>query len=242
MSTNPRIRPRTDSSFEETGNESQTNSFEVLIQISNKMSTVIEKLDNIATLIKDTNHAKLIESEFKETRDTMAKGFSIIAEHAHTTKNMLQQQDNEKLKSKMKNWGDTLNERKKIFWLYLKNTKLANKYKEWYDSTPEKIPRKFLPKTIPGEAEEQREVRMRHAKETMKSEMEMMAIKINNFKLKYQATDQEMYSEIETSAYDERTKASLRQMWMKDCKLEEQNSESIWKEREELVHKYGVHR
>ena len=178
MSTNPRRQPRTDSSFEETGKESQTNSFEVLIQISNKMSTVIGKLDNIATLIKDTNQAKLIESEFKETRDTMAKVFSMISEHAHTTNNMLQQQDNEELKSKMKNWGDTRNERKKMFWLYKKSSKLSEKYKEWYHSTLEKIATKFLPKTIPGEAEEQRAIRMRHAKETMKSEMDIMEIKI----------------------------------------------------------------
>ena len=70
---------------------------------------------------------------------------------------------------------------------------------------------------------------MRHAKETMKSEMDMMEMKINNFKLKYQAIDLAMYSEIETSPHNDQTK----EMWMKDCKLEEENSESIWKEKEE---------
>ena len=233
MSTNPRRRLRKDSSSEETGNEPRMNSLEVLLQISSKMSTVIEKLDNIATLITETNHAKLIESEFKETRDAISKGFSIIAEHANSTNRILQQQEKEKLKLKIKNWKNTLNDRQKIFWLYYKNNKLAQNYKEWLDSTPIKIPKKFLPKVIPGEAEDQREIRMRTAKETMKSEMEMMELKINNFKLKYEAIDQELYSEIETSSNNDQTKAALRKMWMEDCEHEENTSETIWKEKEQ---------
>ena len=153
------------------------------------MSTVIEKLDNIATVITETNHAQLIESEFKETRDTISKRFSIIAEHANSTNYRLQQQEKEKLKLKINNWKNILNDRKNIFWCYYKNNKLAQKYKERLDSPPIKIPSKFLPKVIPGEAEDQREMHKHTAKETMKSEMEMMELKSNNFKVKCKAID-----------------------------------------------------
>ena len=148
MASNPRRRARTDSSAEDNAVESQNNSNnEILLQISDKMSTVIDKLDRIAALIMQTNQNDVIKSEFKETRDAMAKGFSTIAEQAETTTNLLQQVDHEKLKAKIKQWKNTLNDRKKIYWLYLKNTKLANKYDEWYNATPTKIPNKCLPKT-----------------------------------------------------------------------------------------------
>ena len=199
------------------------------------MSTVIDKLDRIVALIMQTNQQDVIKSEFKETRDVMAKGFSTIAEQAQTTTNILQQQDQEKLKAKIKQWKNTLNERKKFYWLYLKNIKFADKYDEWYSTTPTKLPNKFLPKTIPGEADEQKEIRMRHAKERMKYEIDMMKAKINNFKSKYEAIDQTLFSEIETSSNNDSAKALLRQIWMNDCKSEEAISEEAWKEKEEWL-------
>ena len=112
---------------------------------------------------------------------------------------------------------------------------MRNKYDEWFNATPTQLPNKFLPKTIPGEAEEQKEIRMRHAKETMKFEIDMMKAKINNFKSKYEAIDQTLFSEIETSSNNDSTKAILRQIWMNDCKAEEAISEEMWKEKEEWL-------
>ena len=126
-----------------------------------------------------------------------------------------------------------MNDRKEIFWLYFKNKNLAQKYKDWLDSTPVEIPKKFLPKVIPGEAEEQRKISMCTAKNIMKSQMEMMEIRFKNFKLIYEAIDQEIYSEIESSTNNDQTKATLRQMWITDCENEEQNSETFWKEKGE---------
>ena len=108
------------------------------------MSTVIDKLDRIVALIMQMNQHDVIKSEFKETRDGMAKGFSRIAEQAQTTTNILQQQDQEKLKTKLKQWKNTLNERKKFYWLYLKNAKFADKYDEWYSATPTSVTEKVL--------------------------------------------------------------------------------------------------
>ena len=71
------------------------------------------------------------------------------------------------------------------------------------------------------------------AKNIMKSQMEMMEIRFKNFKLIYEAIDQEIYSEIESSTNNDQTKATLRPMWIKDCENEEQNSETIWKEKGE---------
>ena len=78
MSAIPRRQRRKDSLSEETGNKPPINSLELLFQISSKMSTVIEKLDSIAALTAEVHRTKLIESEFKEARDTIWKAFSII--------------------------------------------------------------------------------------------------------------------------------------------------------------------
>ena len=58
---------------------------------------------------------------------------------------MLQQQEKENLKLKIHNWKNTLNDREEIFWLYFKNKNLAQKYKDWLDSTPVEIANKILP-------------------------------------------------------------------------------------------------
>ena len=125
MSKNSRRQSCTDSSFEETGDESQMNSFKVLAQIPNLMLSVIEKLDNIATLTKDTNlglHSKEILNDSRTCPDNQ--------QHATTTRQ-------QRLKSTIKNRRDTLNERRKMFWLYLKMIKLSETFKEWYCSTQE---------------------------------------------------------------------------------------------------------
>ena len=199
------------------------------------MSTVIEKFDTIASLIVQTNQQELIKTEFLITRSVTIEGFSKLAEQAETTSNLLQKQDHEKLKSNIKQWKNTLNDRKKYYWLYFKNSKLEEKYNEWYNAAPIKLPNKFLPKIINGEPEEHREIRMRKAKDTMKYEIEMMKAKINNFKSKFEVIGQTIFSEIETSSSHNSSKSILKQLWIKDCKSEELISEKSWKEKEEWL-------
>ena len=62
-----------------------------------------------------------------------------------------------------------------------------------------------------------------------------MKARIANFKSRYEAVDQTMISEIETTSNDESTKTALIELWFKECKEEEAKSKEIWKEKEEWL-------
>ena len=85
------------------------------------------------------------------------------------------------------------------------------------------------------ETEEQTEIRNRLTKETMRSEMKIMKIRIGNFKNKYEAIDQAMNSEIDKRFTDDSVKIMLKDQWKKDCMNEEYISEDIWKQKEEWL-------
>ena len=59
--------------------------------------------------------------------------------------------------------------------------KLNEKYQEWYQSNPPKIPKKYLAKPIHGELQHNTEIRNHLATETMRYEIEIM--KTNGLKL-----------------------------------------------------------
>ena len=69
----------------------------------------------------------------------------------------------------------------------------------------------------------------------MRSEMEIMKIRISNLKNKYEAIDQSMNSETDKRFTDDSMKIMLKDQWKKDCMNEENISEDIWKQKEEWL-------
>ena len=158
-----------------------------------------------------------------------------MATNAASTNNILLQKDKEALKSHLKSWKNNLNERKQGYWSYLRTENLIKKYEEWCSNDPAIIPRKYTPKLIESEPEEQKEIRMRYAKNSMKCDMEIMKLRITNFQSKYEAVDEAMISEIEANTKDQITKATLIELWKKECQEQEEKSKEIWKEKEEWL-------
>ena len=234
MALNPRRRPRT-ASQEDNITSNQSDERGILHHISNQLVTVINRLDKIATLLEDKKHEESIKSEFEETRQTIQKGFSTMATNAASTNNILLQKDKEALKSHLKSWKNNLNERKQGYWSYLRTENLIKKYEEWCSNDPAIIPRKYTPKLIEEEPEEQKEIRMRYAKTSMKCDMEIMKLRITNFQSKYEAVDEAMISEIEAKTKDQITKATLIELWKKECQEQDEKSKEIWKEKEEWL-------
>ena len=72
---------------------------------------------------------------------------------------------------------------------FLKNSKDAKTYSAWRDNNPPLIPKKFQPKSIPGERNEQRQARITMATDQMKCEIEIMKIKANSYKKKFESID-----------------------------------------------------
>ena len=128
MTLNPRRRQRTDSNQEEAITTGQTDDRGILIQISNQLGTVIDKLDRIATMLEDKNSEEVMKAEFKETRETIQQGFSTITTYAISANNVLVQKDKENLKSQIKSWRNDLNERKKGYWSFLRTENISKKY------------------------------------------------------------------------------------------------------------------
>ena len=235
MSSNPRRRQRVDSSQEEPS--PARSSVEIMTEISDKMSIIIEKLENLITIARDNTQTQteIFQKEFKETREVIGNGFLTLVNQTKSRNDVFLQSEKYNLKTRLSSWKNQLNDRKKAFWLFLKNEKLSEKYQEWLTSTPTRILRKFLHKPIPGETEEQTEIRNRFEKETMWSEMEIMNIRISNLKNKYKAIDQAMNSEIDKRFTDDSVKIMLKDQWKKDCMNEENISEDIWKQKEEWL-------
>ena len=82
---------------------------------------------------------------------------------------------------------------------------MSTKYEEWYASESAILSRKYTPKTIQGEPEEQKQIRMEHAIQTMKCDVDIIKARIANSKSRYDAVDQTMISEIESTSTDEST-------------------------------------
>ena len=186
-------------------------------------------------MLENKNPEEFTKAEFNETRQAIKEGFSTITTYAISANNILVQKDKESLKSQIKSWRNNLNERKKSYWSCLRTENISSKYEEWYANEPAIMPKKYTPKTIQGEPEEQKQIRMRHAMQTMKCDIDIMKARMTNFKSRYEAVDQTMMSEIETASNDESTKMALIELWFKECKEEEAKSKAIWKEKEEWL-------
>ena len=102
------------------------------------------------------------------TRAVIVNGLTRIATNQAEQATCQQSEDKkEGLKKKIVPWKHNFIERKMTFWLYWKNVKLNEKYREWYQSNPPKIPKQYLPKPIPGELQHITEIRNHLATETM---------------------------------------------------------------------------
>ena len=72
---------------------------------------------------------------------------------------------------------------------------MSKKYEEWYANESAILTRMYIHKTIQGEPEEQKQIRIKHAIQTMNCDIDVMRPRIANSKSRYEAVDQTMISE-----------------------------------------------
>ena len=116
---------------------------------------------------------------------------------------------------------------------FLKNIKDAETCSAWRDNNPPLIPKKFQPKPIPGERNEQRQARITMATDQMKCEIEIMNIKGNSCKKKFESIDNQMFQNIKEKLngnQDAIEKAKL--CWQEACNKEMAISQELWAKRE----------
>ena len=77
-------------------------------------------------------------------------------------------------------WKNTLNSRKQAFFQYYKAKNIAEIFTELLKENPPKMPRKFLPKTIPNKNKEETAIRQQISLEKFKAEIKLQKIRSRN--------------------------------------------------------------
>lgn len=116
-------------------------------------------------------------------------------------------------------------------------------YETWLTLNNPVLPRKFRPKHIDGEIEEDRVIRRDAALYRFQSEIKIMKNKATRQQEKYLNIDEEMISIIReksliTSSESE-TERWLLSRWEEECEREQQRSASIWLKKEEWLRNYA---
>ena len=136
-------------------------------------------------------------------------------------------------------WKKSLNERKQAYWNYLRSDKTANIYVEWLEKENPVLPRKFRPRTITGEHEDDRQIRRDTAISAFKAEIRIIKNRTERYRTAYVKVDSEM-SEIfeKRSGHNDEIRDRLNMMWKKECSNEEERSESIWAKTQDWLTNY----
>ena len=128
---------------------------------SNKMDKMIEAINDLK---EETKLNRIKSSEDKgEVQAAVAKVGENIVKELHsigTSQNrafqsMMADSDLKQLEIKLPEWKNLLNESKMAYFDFLKNGKDAETYSAWRDNNPPLIPKRFQPKPITGERNEQ---------------------------------------------------------------------------------------
>ena len=177
------------------------------VQGINTLNTTMSKILTILTKIKDEmdivnktgqENSKKIEEMLSKTADILVDELGKMSvTQAKVLTSIVKTLEGNHIKEKIPNWNILLNARKMDYWNHLRNVKIAETYVRWCGSDPPIIPKKFQPAPILGENAGQRRARLNLATDQMKCEIEIMNIKAQSLKQKFEALDSQTGQEIE---------------------------------------------
>ena len=128
-------------------------------------------------------------------------------------------------------WKDTLNTRKQAFWTYYKAKTTTDIFQKLSEQNPPKMPRKFLPKAIENECEEETKIRQSIALEGFKAEIRLLEVRSRNYEQRFTKIDSDMIQYF-SEKYTEDVVDQLKEFWIEDCKAEEAFSIARFKQKE----------
>lgn len=148
-----------------------------------------------------------------------------------------------KIKQRIKvDWSRALNKRKQLYWKQINNACDAEQYEKWLGEDLPILPRKYRITEIPGEPEEQKNIRANMAVERVKGEIQLLRMRSENSQNKVIEIDEQMGSELKKKASG-RILDILENTWKADCEKEEKRSQDRWRMKEiwqlDYVRKYG---
>ena len=108
-------------------------------------------------------------------------------------------------------WKNTLNSRKQVYFQYYKAKSITEIFTELLKENPPKMPRKFLPKTIPNENKEETAIRQQLILEKFKAEISLQKIRSQKYLERFQTLDAHMIAHV-TMNYDSDIDNSLTEL------------------------------
>jgi len=112
-------------------------------------------------------------------------------------------------------WKSNLNQKNQHLYQHLRNTNVHKIYSEWLEDGTF-LPRKFHPKPICGEPEDQKKLRIELAKEKMRTEAQLCKLRAQSHWEKSEEIDADMMKLIEQKA-DGQIREHLKEMYRKEC-------------------------
>ena len=112
--------------------------------------------------------------------------------------------------------------RKLSYYYCLKNERMTEIYKEYYNRNEIKVPKHLVPKDQPEESEQECQLRVKHAKQKLKQEIEIMQSRRTTYENTTKMMDNEIKNMIMTQ-YDKHPlkKEYFRKIWKDECEREE---------------------
>ena len=128
-------------------------------------------------------------------------------------------------------WKNKLNARKRLFFDYYRTKRTSETYESLLETSPPRMPRKFLPKMIENEDPEETTIRRNLSIEKFKSEIALLRLRSRRYEAKYSEQDTEMIKHL-TQSFEEEVSNALIEEWASDCKEQEEISCEIFNKKE----------
>lgn len=135
--------------FVDTFKTKKNQSSETLLNIKNKLNVIAECSETVANEPEKDPEIEVVERPKEVTALSVKQSIFRI-------------------------WKKSLNERKMVYWTYFRFGSTAVTYEKWLGKVNPVLPRKFRPIAIPGETEEDKEIRKEMALKTLESEVKIL--------------------------------------------------------------------
>ena len=217
---------------------------QILAAIEQNSNITHNLLRELIDATKNNNQVDVdqISHQVQRSESRNARTFAEVV--ANTLKTSMAQAEERKLQDRRsrnesqkakkdigKLWKDTLNTRKQAFWTYYKAKTTTDIFQKLSEQNPPKMPRKFLPKAIENECEEETKIRQSIALEGFKAEIRLLEVRSRNYEQRFTKIDSDMIQYF-TEKYTEDVVDQLKEFWIEDCKAEEAFSIARFKQKE----------
>ena len=133
-------------------------------------------------------------------------------------------------------WRKSLNERKQAYWNYLKFTNTSVIYDTWLGKEQPVLPRKYRPNVIPGEHNDDKEIRKENAIYAFEADIKIMN-KSRRYEESFLKIDEEMIEIIKRKSLGEVCEKVI-EIWRTECEKEETVSADIWMKKQVWLENY----